>query len=104
MRVNGADTHPTVSIALVAVEFTADEVVLTLIVSHEFVVPVSVVNAALLMLYAPPTIETTACPPIPEIVTGLDIYTVESSVFVTPEKLKLSGVTSAGAAKAKRDS
>ena len=101
--VNGADIHPTVRIAIVVVEFTADDVALTTIVSHEFVVPVAVVNAAPLRLYVPPTIETTDCPLIPEIVTGLDVYTVESSVFVTPEKLKLFGVTSAGAAKAKRD-
>ncbi len=101
--VNGADTHPTVSMAVVAVEFTPDDVVLTTMISHEFVVPVAAVNAAPLRLYSPPTIEMVVCPPIPEIVTGFEIYTVESSVFVTPEKLKLSGVTSPSTAKANRD-
>lgn len=89
--------------ALVVVEFSADDVALTTIVSHEFVVPVAVMNVALLTLYSPPTIEMVVCPPIPEIVTGLEIYTVDSSLFVTPEKMKLSGITSPNAAKANRD-
>ena len=90
--------------ALVSVEFTAEDVALTTIVSHEEAVPLSVVNAALLILYAPPTIETTDCPVIPDIVIGLDTYTVESSVFATPEKVKLSGVVSAAIANAKSES
>lgn len=72
--VNGADTHPTVSVVVVVVEFTADDVALTMIVSPELVVPVSVVNGVLLMLYSPPTTETTACALIPDMVTGLDAY------------------------------
>lgn len=72
--VNGADTPPTVSVVVVVVEFTADDVALTMIVSPELVVPVRVVNDALLILYSPPTTETTACPVIPDMVTGLDIY------------------------------
>lgn len=85
------------------VEFTVDDDALTTMISHEFVVPVAAVNAAPLRLYSPPTIEMVVCQPIPEIVTGFDMYTVDNSEFVTPEKLKLSGVTSASAAKAKRD-
>ena len=72
--VNGADTHPTVSVVVVVVEFTADDVALTMIVSPELVVPVSVVNGVLLILYSPPTTDTTACALIPDMATGLDVY------------------------------
>lgn len=101
---NGADTHPTVRIAFVVVEFTADDVALTMIVSPELVVPVRVVNGVLLILYSPPTTETTACALMPDMVTGLDVYTVESSAAVTPEKVNAVGVVSAGRRNAKSES
>ncbi len=67
-------TQPTVSVALLAVEFAGDDTSLTAIVSPELVVPVRVVNEALLILYSPPTTETTACALIPDMMTGLDVY------------------------------
>ena len=97
-------THPTVSVALLAVEFAGDDTSLTTIVSPELVVPVRVVNGVLLILYSPPTTETTACALIPDIVIGLDMYAVESSAPATAEKLNTVGVVSAGRRNAKSES
>ncbi len=101
---NIVENPPTVRIALFVVELDEDEVVLTLIMSQELVVPLIAVKEALFMLYSPPTIDTTTCPLIPNTVIGLDIYGVDNSVFDTPEKLKLSGTVSPATAKAKRES
>lgn len=97
-------THPIVRLELLLVELIGDETNLMMIVSPELVVPVRVVNGALLMLYSPPTIETIDCEVIPEIVTGLDRYVVESSAPTILEKLNISGVVSAGIANAKSES
>ena len=97
-------THPIVSAVLLVVELAGDDTSLTTIVSPEFVVPVSVVKAALLMLYSPPTIDMIEAPVIPETVIGVDIYCVESSAAVTLEKVNRAGVVSAARANAKSES
>jgi hypothetical protein len=97
-------THPIISVALLEVEYDGDDTSLTTIVSPEFVVPVSVVKAALLILYSPPTIEIVDAAVIPKTVIGADVYGVESSALVTAEKLNASGIVSVGGANAKSES
>ena len=55
---NAAEDEPTVSITFTVLEFTAEDVHLTLTLSPGFTIPVAVVNAPPLILYSPPDTDT----------------------------------------------
>lgn len=72
VTVNVPEIHPTVSVALVLVVGDVDDMTRSTTLSQELIAPVRAVNGVLLVLYSPPRTEIMVCPPIPDIVTGLE--------------------------------
>ena len=68
---NAAEDEPTVSITFTVLEFTAEDVHLTLTLSPGFTIPLVVVNAPEFILYSPPDTDTIVPEANPLNMTGL---------------------------------
>ena len=92
---NVSEISPIVSSASVVVEFSVDDVCLTLIMSPSFTLPRAVVyEVVLLILYSHPDILMAVLVFIPLTVIVFEIYSAPSIASVTPLNTKISGLVS----------